>query len=124
MPKNKTAKYRRDKRHFRVRKKISGTPEVPRVSVFKSSKHIYAQIIDDVNGVTIAQASTLTSELKDKLNNSELKESDKSGLVGKHLAEIAMSKGVKKVCFDRGGYPYHGKIKSLAEGLREVGLEF
>ncbi len=121
---NKSRKFKRNQRHSRVRKKISGTPEIPRVSVFKSSRHIYAQVIDDSNGITIAQASTLTPDLKKELDNADLKKTDKANIVGKHLAEIALSKNIKKIRFDRGGYPYHGRVRSLAEGLRESGLEF
>ena len=124
MLKNKSRKYKKNQRHIRVRKKISGTPDIPRVSVFKSAKHIYVQVIDDVNGVTLANASTLTADLQDKLKDSELKKTDKANIVGKYLGDISLAKKIKKVRFDRGGYPYHGRVKSLAEGLRESGLEF
>lgn len=110
----------RKKRHYRIRAKISGTPEVPRLNVFRSNKNIYAQIIDDVNKVTLASASTLDKELNDLSGcNKEAATS-----VGKLLAERAIEKGVKKVVFDRGGYIYHGRVKALAEAAREAGLEF
>lgn len=112
----------RKKKHLRVRKKISGTAVRPRLSVYKSSKHIYAQIIDDVKGVTIVSASTLDSALKDKLSNGGNKEAAKT--VGKLVAERAVTKKIKKVVFDRGGYIYHGKIKELADAARANGLEF
>jgi len=112
----------RKKKHLRVRKNISGTTIRPRLNVYKSSKHIYAQIIDDVNGVTIVSASTLDSALKDKASNGANKEAAKS--VGKLVAERAVEKNIKKVVFDRGGYIYHGRIKELADAARANGLEF
>jgi len=110
------------KKHRRVRKKIFGTPERPRLAVYKSLKHIYAQIIDDVNGVTLASASTLDKELRPKL--AELTKTEEAKEVGKLVAQRALEKGIKKVVFDRGGFIYHGRIKALAEGAREGGLEF
>lgn len=124
MLKNKSRKIKRNQRHMRVRKKISGTPDIPRVSIFKSSKHIYAQVIDDVNGVTLAHLSTISTSLKDELSGDSLKKTDRAGIVGKKLADIVLSKKIKKIRFDRGGYPYHGRVKALAEGLREGGIEF
>ena len=109
-------------RHARVRKKISGTPEVPRLSVYRSNKHIQAQIIDDVKGNTLVSASTMDPALK-----GQLEEVDKKGaakLVGKLIAERAAEKGVKTVVFDRGGYMYTGRVASVADGAREAGLEF
>ena len=109
-------------RHARVRKKISGTPEMPRLSVYRSNKHIQAQIIDDTKGVTLVAASTLDAALK-----GQLEEVDKKGaakLVGKLLAERAVQAGIKNVVFDRGGYVYTGRVASLADGAREAGLEF
>lgn len=108
----------RKKRHHRIRAKISGTPEVPRLNVFRSNKNIYAQIIDDVNALTIASASTADKDI----NNGSNKEA--ASAVGKLVAERALEKGVKKVVFDRGGYIYHGRVKALAEAAREAGLEF
>ena len=109
-------------RHARVRKKISGTPEMPRLSVYRSNKHIQAQIIDDTKGVTLVAASTLDVALK-----GQLEEVDKKGaakLVGKLLAERAVQAGIKNVVFDRGGYVYTGRVASVADGAREAGLEF
>lgn len=121
---NTSRKIKNKKRHLRLRRKLSGTSEIPRISVFKSSKHIYAQIIDDVNGQTLLHLSTLTPDIKEKIQGENLKKVDSANVVGKKLGELAVSRGLNKVRFDRGGYPYHGRVKSLAEGLRESGLEF
>ncbi|MGI6122928.1 MAG: 50S ribosomal protein L18 [Acetivibrionales bacterium] len=110
------------RKHARVRKKISGTAETPRLSVFRSSKHIYAQIIDDVSSTTLVAASSLDEALKGKLDYSGNKEAAKE--VGKLVATKAIEKGIKQVVFDRGGYLYHGRVKELADGAREAGLEF
>lgn len=110
------------KRHLRVRKKINGTTERPRLSVFRSSKHIYVQLIDDVQGVTLASASTLDKELVEGLGNGGSVEAAKK--VGELIAQRAKTKGVVKVVFDRGGYLYHGRIQALADAARESGLEF
>jgi len=107
------------KRHKRVRAKISGTPECPRLNVFRSSKHIYAQIIDDVNGVTLASASSLSKEFDGNGGNAE-----GARKVGAMIAKNAAEKGITNVVFDRGGYLYHGRVKELAEGARENGLNF
>ena len=109
-------------RHERVRKKISGTPEVPRLSVYRSNKHIQAQIIDDTKGITLAAASTMDPALKGQLD--ELDKKGAAKLVGKLIAERAAEKGVKAVVFDRGGYKYTGRVASVADGAREAGLEF
>ena len=109
-------------RHERVRKKISGTPERPRLCVFRSNKHIYAQVIDDVAGNTLAAASTVEKEIA-----AQLGEVDKKGeakLVGKIVAERAIKAGIKEVVFDRGGYIYTGRVAELAAGAREGGLDF
>ncbi|MBA2848534.1 50S ribosomal protein L18 [Thermosulfuriphilus ammonigenes] len=113
------------RRKRRVRKKIFGTAERPRLSVFRSAKHIYAQIINDEEGRTLVAASTLSKDLRAKVN--ELKGQGKvaqARLVGEYLAQMAREKGITKVCFDRAGYRYHGRVKALAEGAREGGLEF
>lgn len=110
----------RKARHGRVRKKISGTPERPRLNVYRSGKHIYAQIIDDVSGSTLVSASTLDKSLN--LTATHNKEAAKS--VGELIGKKAVEKGIEEVVFDRGGYIYHGKIKELAEGARESGLKF
>ncbi len=110
------------RRHRRIRKKVNGTSERPRLSVFRSHKHIYAQVIDDVAQNTVAAASTLDSELKSDLKSTSTREA--SSAVGKLVAQRALAKGVTKVVFDRGGNLYHGRIQSLAEAAREAGLDF
>ena len=107
------------KRHIRVRGKISGTPECPRLNVFRSNANIYAQIIDDVNGVTLVSANTLEKDFEGATGNVEA--AKKVGLI---LAERAKAKGIEDVVFDRGGYLYHGRVAALAEGAREGGLQF
>ena len=109
-------------RHERVRKKISGTPDMPRLCVYRSNKSIYAQVIDDTKGITLVSASTLDPAIK-----GQLEEVDKSGaakLVGKLVAERAVSAGITKVVFDRGGYVYTGRVQALADAAREAGLQF
>lgn len=118
-------KSRNDKRlvrHERIRRHISGTPEMPRLCVFRSNKNISAQIIDDVNGVTLASASTIDKELKADIKYGGNKEAAKA--VGEAIAKRALAKGIDKVCFDRGGFLYHGRVKELADGAREAGLKF
>ncbi|HXF62039.1 MAG TPA: 50S ribosomal protein L18 [Caldilineaceae bacterium] len=112
----------RRQRHARVRRKVAGTAERPRLNVFRSLRHIYAQVIDDSTGRTLVSASTLDKELRDQLAELEVHEQAKA--VGKAVAERARAQGIEKVVFDRGGYPYHGRIKALAEGSREGGLVF
>ena len=109
-------------RHARVRKKISGTPEMPRLSVYRSSKHIQVQLIDDVAGKTLCAASTLEKGIQEQLN--ELDKKGAAKLVGKLIAERAQAAGYKKVVFDRGGYVYTGRVAEVANGAREAGLEF
>lgn len=112
----------RKRKHTRVRKKIKGTAERPRLCVFRSSKHIYAQIIDDESGRTLVAASTLDEALKGKVEYTGNKSAAHE--VGKLIGERAIEKGIKEVVFDRGGYLYHGRVQELAEGAREAGLEF
>jgi large subunit ribosomal protein L18 len=112
----------RKRRHVRVRKKISGTAARPRLNVFRSLSHIYAQVIDDVEGRTLVAASTLDPDLREGLGG--VRKSEQAKLVGKLVAERARAKGVDKVVFDRGGYLYHGRVRALAEAAREAGLEF
>lgn len=107
------------RRHVRVRRKISGTAECPRLCVFRSNNNIYVQVIDDVKGTTLAQASTLDKEVKIKHSNKEAAKE-----VGALIAKRALEKNIKTVVFDRGGYIYHGVVKELAESAREGGLEF
>ena len=109
-------------RHARVRKKISGTPTCPRLCVYRSNAHIYAQVIDDVAGNTLAAASTVEKEIASQI--SEMDKKGASKLVGKIVAERALAKGIKEVVFDRGGYIYTGRVAQLAEGAREGGLDF
>ena len=109
----------RAKRHYRVRNKISGTAECPRLNVFRSSKHIYAQIIDDIKGVTLCSASSLSKDFEGNGGNKE-----GARKVGEMIAKAAADKGIENVVFDRGGYLYHGRIQELAEGAREGGLKF
>lgn len=113
-----TVRQKRINRHRRVRKRISGSPQRPRLAVYRSNRHVYAQLIDDLAGATIASASTLEPELKDAGNTAET-----AGRVGRLLAQRAKDKGVTSAVFDRGGFLYHGKVKALADGAREEGLE-
>lgn len=112
----------RIRRHARVRKHVSGTPERPRLNVFRALSHIYAQVIDDEAGNTLVSASTVDLDLQAKLEGKNKTEQAK--LVGQVIAERAKAKGIVKVIFDRGGYQYIGRVKALAEGAREGGLEF
>ena len=112
----------REIRHARVRKKISGTPEMPRLSVYRSLKHIQVQVIDDVAGRTLCAASTLEKGIQDQLN--ELDKKGAAKLVGKLIAERALEAGIKTVVFDRGGYVYTGRVAEVASGAREAGLDF
>ena len=112
----------RNRRHARVRNKVSGTAQRPRLCVFRSTNHIYAQVIDDVAGNTLAAASTLTPELqKDTKGKNKVAQ---AGLVGTLVAKLAVDKKISEVVFDRGGYKYHGRVKALAEAAREAGLKF
>ncbi len=112
----------RKRRHRRVRKNIIGTPYKPRLSVYKSNKHIYAQLIDDINEETIASASTLKSEIRDSVDNTSNKEAAEK--VGKMIAEKAKKKKIEEVVFDKGGFKYHGRVASLADAARDNGLKF
>ena len=119
MVKKTDRKAERQRRHVRVRRKISGTAECPRLCVFRSNSNLYVQLIDDVKGVTLAQASTLDKEVKTKHSNKEAAKE-----VGTLIAKRAIEKNIKTVVFDRGGYIYHGVVKELADAAREGGLEF
>ncbi|MFQ6016117.1 MAG: 50S ribosomal protein L18 [Anaerolineae bacterium] len=112
----------RKRRHGRVRLRVKGTAQRPRFNVFRSLKHIYAQVVDDARGQTLVAASTLEPGLRNRVKGLTKKEQAK--LVGQVVAERALSKGIKQVTFDRGGYKYHGRVRSLAEGAREGGLQF
>ena len=122
MSKIKTRFYYRLNRKIRVRKKILGSTDRPRLSVFRSLKHIYAQIIDDTKGTTLVSASSLDVDLRSTLTDKD--KSEVSSLVGKNLAHRASKDGISQVVFDRSGFKYHGRVKSLAEGAREGGLKF
>ena len=112
-------KAERQRRHVRVRRKISGTTECPRLCVFRSNNNLYVQVIDDTKGITLAQASTLDKDVKVKHSNKEAAKE-----VGALIAKRALEKDIKNVVFDRGGYVYHGVVKELAEAAREGGLKF
>ena len=112
----------RERRKLRIRKKVNGTAERPRLSVFRSARHIYAQVIDDATGKTLAHASTLSKDLKGSLE--EDNKSDAARKVGALIAKICKSKGIDRVVFDRNGYLFHGRIKALAQGARDGGLQF
>lgn len=112
----------RERRKLRIRHSVSGTTERPRLSVFRSLSHIYAQVIDDTTGKTLGHCSTLAKDVKGQAD--DMNKSDAAKLVGKTIAAQLKAKGVTKIVFDRNGYLYHGRIKALAEGAREGGLEF
>lgn len=118
----KSREAMRRQRHTRVRRKVSGSTEQPRMNVFRSLSEIYVQIIDDLKGVTIVSASTIDEELRAQMKG--LNKTQQARLVGLTVAERAKTKGVKGVVFDRGGYSYIGRVKALADGAREGGLEF
>ncbi len=118
----RTREEMRKRRHVRVRKKLSGTPDRPRLNVYRSRSQIYVQVIDDLAGHTLASASTLDPEVTPKLKG--MKPVERAKLVGTVIAERAKSKGISQVVFDRGGYRYHGRVRALAEAAREGGLEF
>ncbi len=112
----------RQRRHQRIKKKLMGTVACPRLNVFRSARHIYAQIIDDTGGHTLVAASTLDPKVRGELDG--LTKTERASVVGKVLAERARHKSIKQVVFDRGGYAYHGRVQALAEASREGGLEF
>lgn len=116
-------RYRRERAHQRLRQRVAGSIERPRLSVYKSDRYVYAQVIDDVNGHTIVSAASLEPELKGRLSAGSANRGAAKA-VGETIAERALAKGIKKVVFDRGGYRYHGKVKELAEAARAKGLEF
>ena len=122
MAKNKSRSGARVRRHRRVRKHISGTPERPRLNVFRSLNGVYAQVIDDETGITLASASTMDSELRSNMKG--LSKTQQAKKIGLAVAERAKTKGIETIVFDRGGYRYIGRVKALAEGAREGGLQF
>lgn len=112
----------RERRKLRVRRNVTGTPERPRLTIFRSNSHMYAQVVDDVAGKTLAHASTLSKDVKPRAEDAN--KSGAAEMVGEAIAKQLIAKGVKKVVFDRNGYMYHGRVKALAEGARKAGLEF
>ena len=122
MPKEKMARKQRLARHRRVRRKVTGVPQRPRLCVFRSLNHIYAQVIDDVSGHTIVSASSREQELRS--SSVQVRKTELSKTVGIAIAKRALTQGTTQVVFDRGGYKYHGRVKALSEGAREGGLNF
>lgn len=118
----KNTREQRERRHRRLRVKVQGTTERPRLNVYRSLEHIYAQVIDDTQGHTMASASTLDADVKKAIDGKN--KSDAAKVVGKIIADRAKAAGISKVVFDRGGNRYHGRVKALADGAREAGLEF
>jgi large subunit ribosomal protein L18 len=112
----------RERRKMRIRQKISGTSDKPRLSVFRSAKHIYAQVVDDVAGTTVAHASTLSRDVRSDVT--EASKLDAAKKVGASIAKLLLAKGIDKVVFDRNGYLYHGRVRALADAAREAGLKF
>jgi large subunit ribosomal protein L18 len=112
----------RERRKLRIRRKISGTASKPRLSVFRSAKHIYAQVVDDVAGRTVAHASTLSRDVRGEV--AEAKKLDAAKKVGQTIAKLLLAKGIDRVVFDRNGYLYHGRVRALADAAREAGLKF
>jgi len=119
----KTRDEARERRHRRVRKKVNGTPERPRLCVFRSVKHIYAQLFDDRSGKCLLTVSSLSEEVRNRVGEAKGKTATGT-VVGKVIAEKALAAGIQAVAFDRGGYLYHGRVKALADGAREAGLKF
>ncbi|RME03201.1 MAG: 50S ribosomal protein L18 [Planctomycetota bacterium] len=131
MDRLKAKAKRRLRRRRHIRKRVIGTKERPRLSVFKSHKHIYCQVIDDNIGKTLCAASTLTKEIRKEIleqkkasGEKKFTKTDAAALVGRHIAHLMKEKGIEKVCFDRGGYKFHGRVKSLAEAARKEGIQF
>ena len=112
----------RERRKLRIRRKMNGTSDKPRLSVFRSAKHIYAQVVDDVAGTTVAHASTLSRDVRTDIT--EASKLDAAKKVGQSIAKLLLAKGIEKVVFDRNGYLYHGRVRALADAAREAGLKF
>lgn len=124
MIKINSRKKMKNTRHKRVRRKVVGNSSVPRLSVFKSLTNTYAQVIDDTAQATLCGCSTLTPQISEQVKSGKLNKTDAAKLVGEQLAALCSEKGITAVCFDRGGFPFTGRVKSLAEGAREKGLKF
>ena len=120
----KQKRERRERAHLRVRQRVRGNAERPRLSVYKSLQYVYAQVIDDDRGVTLAQANSADAEVKGRIAAGSGKTRDAAKVVGEVVAERAKAQGIERVVFDRGGYVYHGKVKAVADGAREKGLQF
>jgi len=118
----KEKRFKRTRRHLRVRKKVFGTAQKPRLSVYRSLKHIYGQLIDDTRGVTLLAVSSLTKDLREQLKGK--KKTEQAMIVGEYLGKKALEKGITEVVFDRGGFLYHGRVKAFADGARKAGLKF
>jgi len=118
----KEKRFKRTRRHLRVRKKVFGTVQKPRLSVYRSLKHIYGQLIDDTRGVTLLAVSSLTKDLREQLKGK--KKTEQAMIVGEYLGKKALEKGITEVVFDRGGFLYHGRVKAFADGARKAGLKF
>jgi len=118
----KEKRFKRIRRHLRVRKKVFGTAQKPRLSVYRSLKHIYGQLIDDTRGVTLLAVSSLTKDLREQLRGK--KKTEQAMIVGEYLGKKALEKGITQVVFDRGGFLYHGRVKAFADGARKAGLKF
>lgn len=122
MDRIKEKRFKRIRRHLRVRKKVFGTAQKPRLSVYRSLKHIYGQLIDDTRGVTLLAVSSLTKDLREQLKGK--KKTEQAKIVGEYLGKKALEKGITEVVFDRGGFLYHGRVKAFADGARKAGLKF
>ncbi|MCD6276866.1 50S ribosomal protein L18 [candidate division WOR-3 bacterium] len=122
MDRIKEKRFKRIRRHLRVRKKVFGTAQKPRLSVYRSLKHIYGQLIDDTRGVTLLAVSSLTKDLREQLRGK--KKTEQAMIVGEYLGKKALEKGITQVVFDRGGFLYHGRVKAFADGARKAGLKF
>lgn len=122
--KTRTKREDRTARHIRIRKKVEGTPERPRLSVYRSNKHLYVQVIDDTKMHTLASASTMQKPISEEFNYTSGPTVEVAKRVGELIAKSCLEKGITKVAFDRGGYPYHGRVQALADAAREHGLEF
>jgi len=118
----KEKRFKRIRRHLRVRKKVFGTAQKPRLSVYRSLMHIYGQLIDDTRGVTLLAVSSLTKDLREQLKGK--KKTEQAMIVGEYLGKKALEKGITQVVFDRGGFLYHGRVKAFADGARKAGLKF
>jgi large subunit ribosomal protein L18 len=115
---------KRKTRHLRIRKKVVGSSEIPRMNVFRSLNHMYVQLIDDVNGKSLVGCSTISKRFKDAVKNDKANKKELSSALGKVVAEMAIEKGIKKVVFDKAGYKYHGRVQAVADGARKAGLKF